>query len=233
MQINKVVALLLFILLLVGIGVQKLQAQQKEKKHLLFSDDFEQGLDTTRWIAEIEPLPESTVSVQNGYLDLNTKGGVTVWLNKKLTGNIMIEYTRKVVLNGGPNDRVSDLNQFWMATDPKKPQLFARNGKFEAYDSLSLYYVGMGGNTNTTTRFRKYNGGERTLVQEYLDAEHLLKPGIDYHIRIIVKGNQISFWVNDQCYFLYTDPNPLKEGYFGFRSTWSHQQISQIRIYQL
>ncbi|MDJ1469713.1 DUF6250 domain-containing protein [Cytophagaceae bacterium DM2B3-1] len=232
MQINKVVGLSL-ILLLVGVGVQKLQAQRKEKKRLVFSDDFERKLDTTHWVAEIEPLPGSTVSVQNGYLDLNTKGGVTVWLNKKLKGNYMIEYTRKVVLNGEPNDRVSDLNQFWMATDPKNPQLFTRNGKFEAYDSLSLYYVGMGGNTNTTTRFRKYNDGERTLVQEYLDAEHLLKPGIDYHIRIIVKGNQISFWVNDQCYFLYNDPNPLKEGYFGFRSTWSHQQISQIRIYQL
>lgn len=69
-------------------------------------------------------------------------------------------------MNGGKNDRISDLNQFWMANDPNNYNLFTRNGVFEAYDSLQLYYVGMGGNSNTTTQLRKYRGnGQRVLLQ--------------------------------------------------------------------
>jgi rhamnogalacturonan endolyase len=90
----------------------------------------------------------------------------------------------------------------------------------------------MGGNTNSTTRFRKYEGnGERTLLQEYTDASHLLKPNKNYHIKIEVLNGITSFWVDGICYFNYKDPSPLSEGYFGFRSTWSRQEISNFRCY--
>src|SRR5687768_14374155 len=140
---------------------------QKEK--LIFSEDFT-SLNKSLWISEIAPQPASSVYLQNGHLVLDTKGGVTVWLNKKLSGNIRIEYTRRVLVDTGRNDRLSDFNTFWMASDPRNPNLFTRNGLLEAYDSLQLYYVGQGGNTNSTTRFRKYEGmGQRTLLQEYKD----------------------------------------------------------------
>jgi rhamnogalacturonan endolyase len=202
------------------------------KKKLIFSDDFNQ-LDPKTWVSEIEPKPNSKVYIQNGKLVLDTQGGVTVWLNKRLSGNYQIEYTRKVLLADSPNDRLSDLNQFWMATDAARPNLFTRNGKFEAYDSLSLYYVGMGGNTNTTTRFRRYQAGNRVLLQEYLDAEHLLKPNHEYHIKTVVQNGTTSFWVDGVRYFEYQDAAPLREGYFGFRATKSRQEIDNIRVYQL
>ena len=66
---------------------------------------------------------------------------------------------------GGKNDRVSDLNCFWMARDSRNPDdLFAvhRTGKFADYNQLLCYYVGVGGNTNTTTRFRRYIGDANT-----------------------------------------------------------------------
>ena len=75
----------------------------------------------------------------------------------------MIQYEATVVSAGGPNDRVSDLNSFWMATDPRTPEdLFAhdRSGKFAEYNLLDMYYVGLGGNGNTTTRFRRYIGDD-------------------------------------------------------------------------
>lgn len=180
------------------------------------------------------PQPGSKVHIKDGQLLLDTKGGVTVWLNKKLSGNIRIEYTRKVIIDTGRNDRLSDLNTFWMASDPKNNNLFTRNGVLESYDSLQMYYVGMGGNTNRTTRFRKYQGnGERTLLQEYKDTAHLLRPDKTYKIVIEVKDGVVSYAVNGEKYFEYNDPAVLKEGYFGFRSTKSRQAIDAIWIWQL
>ena len=207
---------------------------QAQKDKLIYSTNFAGPLDKKEWIAEIEPKTPATVYTENNRLILDTKGGVTVWLNKRLTGDIRIEYDRTVLMEGGANDRTSDLNQFWMATDPRNKDLFTRTGVLESYDSLSLYYVGMGGNSNRTTRFRKYNGnGDRQLLQEYTDTTHLLKPNITYHITTIIKGNETSFWVNDESYFLYKDAALLKEGYFGFRSTKSRQAITNLKIYQL
>jgi rhamnogalacturonan endolyase len=202
-----------------------------QRKKLIFKDDFK---DTSQWVIEMAPTPHSSVYTDRGKLILDTKGGVTVWLKQSLKGNIMIEYKRKVVVAGKVNDRLSDLNQFWMAADPHNNHLFTRTGVLEEYDSLQLYYVGMGGNTNTTTRFRKYEGnGTRTLLQEYKDSVHLLQPDREYKITIIVKNGVSSYLVDDVPYFKFADPAPLQSGYFGFRSTWSRQEISHLRIYQL
>ena len=204
------------------------------KKTLLFSDDFSKGLDTAIWKAEIDAQPNSTVYAKDGRLVLDTKGGVTVWLNKVLQGNILIEYKRTVLVDSGVNDRVSDLNQFWMAADPRQRNLFTRNGVFEAYDSLQLYYVGMGGNTNTTTRFRKYHGdGQKPLLQEYLDKAHLLQSNKTYHIQTIVYNGSTQFIVDGIPYFTWKDAAPLTSGYFGFRSTKSRQVIDEVSVYKI
>lgn len=207
---------------------------QHANDKLIYADDFKDKLDSSTWIIEIAPAPNSSVYNQKGNLVLDTKGGVTVWFNHPLTNNVRIEYDRKVVVAGGVNDRLSDLNQFWMAHDPRNTNLFTRSGVLESYDSLQLYYVGMGGNTNRTTRFRKYEGnGQRTLIREFTDTAHLLQPNKIYHITIIVNNGTTSFWVDDKCYFTFNDPAPLKEGYFGFRSTKSRQEISGFKVYQL
>ena len=121
-----------------------------------------------------------------------------------------------------------------MARDPHNANLFTRNGKFENYDDLQLYYVGMGGNSNKTTRFRKYEStGTKPVIQEYLDSSRLLKANQTYHIKIIVHKGVSSYWVNGDCYFTYHDPSPLLSGYFGFRSTWSRQEIRNFRVYNV
>jgi rhamnogalacturonan endolyase len=201
---------------------------------LIYSDNFTTPLDTSRWIVEMAPASNSSVYTQQGKLVLDTKGGVTVWWNQSLSKNIRIEYDRQVVMARGVNDRLSDVNQFWMAHDPRNKNLFTRNGVLESYDSLQLYYVGMGGNSNKTNRFRKYEGnGERRLLQEYTDTAHLLQANTVYHLAIVVKNGVTSFWVDGQCYFSYKDPALLQQGYFGFRSTKSHQEVTKFRVYQL
>ena len=207
-----------------------------QKSKLLYSEDFSVELDTSRWHAEIEPVPgrHSEVSTENGRLILNTAGGVTVWFKPRLEGNIRIEYDWTVLVDSGRNDRLSDLNQFWMATDPLDTNLFKRSGKFERYDSLSLYYVGFGGNSNTTTRFRKYHGdGTKPLLQEYLDSRHLLKANHPYHIMITVVDGRTTFSVDGEVFFDFVDATPLKKGRFGFRSTAARHGVGGFRVWGL
>lgn len=210
------------------------QSREVSKGELLFSEDFSGKLDTTTWVIEMAPLPNSSVTVDGGNLVIDTKGGVTVWLNKKLSGNYIIRYSRTVKVEGKINDRLSDLNQFWNATDPANQLLFTRSGVFEEYHNLLSYYVGFGGNHNTTTRFRRYDGtGERVIVGEHVVPPFLLEPNKTYLIETRVINGNISFWVNGVLYFEFTDPEPIEAGYFGFRSTWSRHHVDFIRIYRV
>lgn len=202
-------------------------------RQLIFADDFVARLDPGAWITEIAPEPNSRVSVRDGRLLLDTRGGVTVWLNRRLQGNLLIEFRRQVLVEDGVNDRLSDLNLFWMASDAKGGPPFGRSGVFEAYDDLSLYYMGMGGNHNSSTRLRKYGGGERRLLQEYGDAAHLLKPNHEYLVQVLVQDGRSQVFVDGRLFFSFSDPDPLRSGYFGLRSTWSRQAVRAVRVWQL
>lgn len=133
-------------------------------------------------------------------LELIVPGGLTLWSSQRLTGDYEISYHICMVMKGGGHDRLSDLNCFWAANDPKHPDdLFARsqwrNGVFKNYNTLNLFYVGYGGNDNSTTRFRRYRGEYygiaddkvKPLLKEYTDAPHLLVPNKWYEIRIRVE----------------------------------------------
>jgi hypothetical protein len=186
------------------------------------------------WVVETPSSPNSKVGIEKGKLVINVDDGATVWFNKKLSGNILIEYHRKVIMENGNNDRLSDLNQFWMATDPVQENIFTRSGIFSEYDSLMLYYAGIGGNTNSTTRFRKYEGnGERTLLFDLQDKDHLLQPNKTYLIQLIVYKGTTKVFVDGEQYFSITDDEPLTEGYFGFRTVKSHQEMGDFKVYRL
>ncbi|MCX6956516.1 MAG: DUF6250 domain-containing protein, partial [Verrucomicrobia bacterium] len=136
----------------------------------LFADDFKGDL--RQWA--VEQMPGGRVTVQAGALVIEDVAGCTVWFRPRLTAPVEITYEVTVVSAGGPFDRVSDVNCFWMAGDPRPPAAapfspgHARTGKFAEYNSLLTYYVGYGGNTNSTTRFRRYDGSvERPLLPEH------------------------------------------------------------------
>src|ERR1043165_3761458 len=120
---------------------------------------------------------------------------------------------------GGPHDRVSDLNCFWMATDALK----RRSGKFTDYNDLRTYYVGLGGNSNTTTRFRRYIGSpeERPLLpaHDLKGPEFLLKPNVKQKIRLVANGKRIQYYRDGKLIFDFNDPHPYTRGHFGFRTT--------------
>lgn len=199
---------------------------------LLHADGFDQGL--SRWVPEYRGGAGSSVAAAQGKLTIDVAGDATVWFKPKLSGDVQISYRRTMLMRGGPNDRLSDMNQFWMASDPRNANLFTRDGTFAQYDALSLYYMGMGGNSNTTTRFRKYDGkGQRELLGHLADAEHLLLPNREYQIDITVYQGCTRILVDGEPYFTYRDPAPLRTGHFGFRTTHSRQEITDFKIYKL
>jgi len=113
-----------------------LSAQVPLAGDILHRDDFRSGLD--QWIAEMEK--PGTITARAGVLNIDVPAGCTLWFKHQLSGPVMIQYDAKMIQAGGPNDRVSDLNCFWMATDAST----RRSGKFSDYDELRTYYVGQG-----------------------------------------------------------------------------------------
>lgn len=206
---------------------------------LLYADDFQHGLG--EWRFEMEK--PGTVTANDGALDINVPAGVTVWFRRELVGPVMISYDAIVISEGGPNDRVSDLNSFWMATDPASPRDFfahARNGAFASYNSLRLYYVGLGGNGNTTTRFRRYigNANDRPLLpQNDLSVAQHPDAGIVANktqtITLIADGALIQYWRDGVKIFAMDDSAPYTRGWFGIRTTKNHMQIRNLRITRL
>jgi hypothetical protein len=206
---------------------------------LLYADDFRTGL--ANWQVEMEK--PGTVSAKDGILDIDVPAGVTVWFRPQLDGPVMISYDATVISADGPNDRVSDLNSFWMATDSIAPgDLFAhpRSGAFATYNSLHTYYVGLGGNSNKTTRFRRYIGDEvdRPLLPEndLSAADHpdkMIVPNKSQTVRLIADGKLIQYYRDDERIFQFIDPQPYLKGWFAIRTTKNHMQVRNLRIVQL
>jgi rhamnogalacturonan endolyase len=232
------ISLLVFILFIYHFSqanvvvVKPIDTIEFKKGEMLFSDNFENNFDN--WFSELEIPEKSKVSILNHQLDLEAKRGATLWFKEKLSGNYMITYDEWIVDQGGENDRVSDMNVFWMATDPEGG-FFHKDGKFPSYDLLHLYYAGIGGNENKTTRFRKYTGvlGDKAVIKEYTDSSHLIKGNKLYQIKIVVKDGRSQLYVNNELYFDYTDSNSYTEGYFGFRTTRSHQRFDNFKVYEI
>lgn len=188
------------------------------------------------WV--VEQMPGGTVSFADGVIEIRDRAGCTVWYRQQLQAPVEICYEAMVVDSGEEDARVSDLNCFWMASDPLRPNaLFAeghrRTGAFASYDSLATYYVGYGGNHNTTTRFRRYTGGgKRPLLAEHDLASPavLLESNHWYRLRLIARDGRVRFLRDDEVIFDYNDHDFLSSGWFGLRTVWSHLRIRNIHI---
>lgn len=203
---------------------------------VMYKDDFDHDL--SQWV--VEQMRGGTTTLKDGQLDINDASGCTIWFKPKLEGAIMIEYEATLIKEGGKYDRVSDLNCFWMAIDPKYPDdIFAnkeRGGDFKNYHPLRLYYVGYGANNNTTTRFRRYpGGGARPCLPEHdlQDKKFMHTPNKTIKIQIVANGNAIQYLRDGEIVFDFDDKNPFTEGWFAFRTVQNHLRIDNFKVYQL
>lgn len=201
---------------------------------LLYADDFDRGLG--QWVVEAEK--PGRITATQGFLDVDVSAGATLWFRPPLEAPVSIEYDVVAVAAGGAHDAVSDVNCFWMATDPHQPDgsvlATRRSGAFAEYDSLRTYYAGIGGNRNTSSRFRRYVGapGVRPLLPQHdLSAPaDLLEPNHRFHIQLIAEGHRVALLRDGRTLFALEDPAPYTHGRFGFRTTLSHLRFSRFRV---
>ena len=211
----------------------------------LYNNSRMAHLSTGNWFIEAHD-PATVVLENDGVIDITTPKGFTMWYDKPLSGNYRISYQAMLPEKGGVHDRASDLNCFWGAKDPDCPDdLYAnapwRKGIFQHYKTLKLFYVGYGGNYNTTTRFRKYFGGGpklsddvvRPVIAEYTDKAHLLKPDKWYKIVIEALPGKTVYKVDGKELFS-TDTEPGDtDGYFGFRLLSNHCLVRDFKVEEI
>lgn len=198
-------------------------------------DDFDSGLD--QWIVELEQ--GGSVTAERGTLEIDVPAGATLWFKQELSSPVAITFEATAVDAGGPNDRVSDINTFWMARNRDGTAPFAqqRTGAFAEYNDLLTYYVGLGGNWNTTTRFRRYIGNSelRPLLPEHdlTTPNALLKANRKQTIVLVANKNRIEYWRDGVRLLNYDDPAPYTRGWFALRTTRSHLRIERLEIHRL
>lgn len=197
----------------------------------------------------IEAESEATrVLLRGDTLDITSPKGLSLWWEEPIAAPCTIQYHACVVVEGGPCDRLSDLNCFWMASLPVRGKADAHlpwvggeaTGRFVDSYRLQCYYLGFGGNHNTTTRFRRYDGDTLAItdeahrppiLKEYTDAAHLLKPNHWYSVRIEVHTDgRTCYYIDDELLVDYLDPSPLTNGWFAFRTTWSHTRLTGFSV---
>ena len=197
------------------------------------------------WYVESE-APDYQVVFRGDTCEIVSPKGLTLWRKEKMRQGMTVEYDACVVDEGKAGDRLSDMNCFWMASDPQAKDIWMRSGWrsgiFTRCYTLQMYYLGYGGNHNSTTRFRRYDGEEAgvedaakrpAILKEYTDAAHLLRPNHWYHVKIeSTTTGRTRFYIDDECIVDYLDPKPLKEGWFGFRTTLSRTRITNFQSYE-
>lgn len=190
------------------------------------------------WRIESEAA-DYRLSFRGDTADITAPKGLTLWRKEKMAGRTVIEYDACI----SKDARVSDLNCFFMASDPQAPaDIFKRaawrGGVFNRCYSLQLYYLGYGGNNNTTTRFRRYTGDAAgvddaarrpAILKEYTDAAHLLRGGHWYHVRLTAEHGHIACYIDGERIVDFRDAAPLCEGWFGLRTTLAHISITNFR----
>jgi hypothetical protein len=209
-------------------------AEARDRARGVIGDDFRHGLG--QWVVEAQA--GAIVTADGGILDIDSAEGITLWFREALTAPVAIEYDVLAVSEGAPHDAVSDVNAFWMATDPRAPggSVLARrrSGTFADYDLIRTYYAGIGGNRNTTTRMRRYIGaaGNRPILPEHdrSDAAALLVPNRWMHLRLTADAHGATVEGDGVRLFTFDDPEPYMHGHFGLRTTRSHLRVRNFRV---
>ena len=171
------------------------------------------GLDKSHfskyWKVESES-PDYKVSFSGDTCEILSPKGLTLWRKEKMSGNVTIEYDACVAVEGKPGDRLSDLNCFWMASDPKASDIWKRmnwrNGVFrKLLQPFSCIIWDMEETTIpplasvVMTAMKPGLQMKRcapAILKEYKDQNNLLTANKWYHIKIQNTDNRIRYYID-------------------------------------
>jgi len=150
----------------------------------------------------------------------------TLWLNRKLRGDVLIEYTAYCPAQESP---AANLNQFLMAHEAHGADVVStkHSGAYKEYHALPLYIITF---TEKWSRLRRCPGFE--CVSERMDRCSVNDK--KYRIKILKTGDRIRFFVNGDKYHDWTDPEGSHtSGKFGFRTWNTRVEWDSLRIWQV
>lgn len=191
---------------------------------LMYENAFER--DTGEWVMD----GPGSYRFENGrlYIDCTNPeavGGVTLWLNRPLSGDIRMTYETMAVEPVYANN----LNFFLMACmlDGSPVTSAPQTGHYKDYHDRCRLYIGTF--TGKWSRMRKDPGF--VLLSENSRA---VEPNRKYTYEINKRGHTIEWKVNGERFHFVTDPEePYEDGLFGFRSWRTHLWVERFRIYSL
>jgi len=217
----------------------------KDGLHILASDNFINGYQN--WIAEASGNCKLVYSAVDTCLDIKSSEGLTLWYKAPFEGDIRIRYEVCAVDQGESLDRVSNLDCYWMASDPVFPDSISkrmnfRKGASGRNYSLQLYCMSFGGKSNTVTNFRRFDGKydafhnemkRPDILLEYKDPSNLIQPNHWYTIEVRVQMGHVQYMLDGRTLVDYVDSTPLKRGWFGIRTNENHMRVRKFVAYQL
>lgn len=187
---------------------------------LLAKDEFK-NLDN--WVVQVQEKSGSAhshVEARENSLDCLLPGrGCTIWFKKRLPTRVTITYE---VLCPTPKPPIKgvqprDINNFWMASDPKDPNhgLFDReryDGAFGSYGKMHGYYASTGGGSakaaNLTTRMRRYPRKVDGKPVEHIalndkdsKADYLITPNKVMSVQLVAYDDVIQYIVDGRLIY--------------------------------
>jgi uncharacterized protein DUF6250 len=211
---------------------------------IMFKDNFAEGM--SNWWVE----GGQSVKVDDGklYVKANPKifnraknGGVcTVWCKRKISGNIQIDFDVCVI---DSEIKANNINIFMFYSDPtgeslEKSAHTRKLADYPLYHQLNGYIftylndfkhesrLNTDGSSKARFRIRRCPGFK--LINETFDY-HAKKNRV-YHVTISRKGKILTIAVDGKVRLAAKDDNPLKAGYWGFRTFRTDLWFANVTI---
>ncbi|MGE4565257.1 MAG: DUF1961 family protein [Victivallaceae bacterium] len=189
---------------------------------ILYQDDF--AKDNGQWYRE----GGRSVEFKDGRLVIDAdapdkKTGIvaTVWNRQRFAGDLQIDVDVCVESSLTNTNNINFFFYYTVPPDNADPLLTTdqrQDGNYSAYHKLNGYIVTFLNSPENKdaarVRIRRCPGFK--LLKETYAGEN--KQGTVYRLTITRRGDKIAFSVDGKQLLEATDPEPFKDGYFGFRT---------------
>ncbi|MEX2511291.1 MAG: DUF1961 family protein [Cyclobacteriaceae bacterium] len=160
----------------------------------------------------------------------------TVWLDRKFSGNLQVEFDAHVVAS---EELANNLNFFFLYADPAGENLREtkgerKDGHYARYHELNGYiFTHLANGSESPARFRFRHNPGFTLLHEWNGFE--CRTATTYRIKVVKMDNNIQYWANGNLIINQKLEPPLlyERGIIGFRTYrtalwWDNLVVKQL-----